>query len=187
MSEDAITLLRASGWTAILLLAGALAASPIARAFTAAGWRAAAARLPRIRRGLGIASASAGLVHAGVALALYLGDRPWAALAAVAWLRSGALALALLVSLLATSFPGFVRAARIRLWKPLHRLAYAAAALAVHHVLLSPWAPRAWALALAAAFGALLLLRLVPRKARAERREDPEGDASRGDRTVAES
>jgi DMSO/TMAO reductase YedYZ heme-binding membrane subunit len=61
-----------------------------------------------------------------------------------------------------TSFPAITRAARVRLWKHLHRLAYAAVLLALHHVLLSPFAPRAVVLAVFGAIAAFGMLRLLP-------------------------
>jgi DMSO/TMAO reductase YedYZ heme-binding membrane subunit len=64
--------------------------------------------------------------------------------------------------MLATSFPPLVRRLRVRLWKPLHRLGYLVAILALDHVLLSPFAPRAITLALFALFFAFGLLRLLP-------------------------
>lgn len=155
MSEEALLALRASGWIAALALLGALAATPLGRLQV----RALAARRP-----LGIAAALGALVHATVALGVYLRGAWWEAIPSVAWLRSGALALALLVPLLVTSFPALVRRFGVRLWKPLHRLAYVTGALVVHHLLLAPFAPRAWALSFAAVLGILALARLVPRR-----------------------
>jgi len=158
VSDAALLTLRASGWLAALLLLAALAITPLARL--------APARWPRrgqlvaSRRVFGIVAASIALGHALIALAVYLPSEPWQAFVEVTWLRSGALALALLVPLLLTSFPPIVRALRVAAWKPLHRLAYVAAALVVHHLLLAPFAPRAWVLALASAFGVALLARL---------------------------
>ena len=60
---DALTALRASGWIPALLLAAALAITPIARVLH--GVRGVTwARAPRIRRALGIATACAALTTA---------------------------------------------------------------------------------------------------------------------------
>jgi len=166
VSDAALLTLRASGWLAALLLLAALAITPLARLTPPLFSRRA--RLVASRRVFGIVAASIALAHALVALTVYLPSAPWQAFVEVTWLRSGALALALLVPLLLTSFPPIVRALRVAAWKPLHRLAYVAAALVVHHLLLAPFAPRAWVLALACAFGFALLARLL-RRTRSQR------------------
>jgi sulfoxide reductase heme-binding subunit YedZ len=152
---------RGSGLLAFGALALALCVSPLG---------ALAARLHRgpdplllaaLRRALGITSACAALLHAAVALATYLGDA-WPGLLDVPFLRSGALALAVLAALLATSFPALVRALRVRLWKELHWLAFPALLLALHHQLLSPFADRRLALQVVAAVLAIGLLRFLP-------------------------
>lgn len=164
MSDAALLTLRASGWGATLLLLAALAITPLAR-LAPARWPPRA-KLVASRRVFGIVAALSALAHALIALSVYLPPAPWQAFVEVTWLRSGALALALLVPLLLTSFPPVVRALRIAAWKPLHRLAYVAAALVVHHLLLAPFAPRAWVLALLAAFSLALLARLRRPKSR---------------------
>ena len=158
MSDAALLSLRASGWIAALLLLAALAATPVAQ-LAPARW-SPRVKLVALRRVFGIVAATLTLAHALVALTVYLPPEPWQAFVEVTWLRSGALATALLVPLLLTSFPPVVRALRVAAWKPLHRLAYVAAALVVHHLLLAPFAPRAWVLVLASAFGVSLLARL---------------------------
>ena len=60
-----------------------------------------------------------------------------------------------------TSVPRAVRALRVRLWKPLHRLSYAAAALVVLHLVLSPFVERAVVVVVAGALGAGALARLL--------------------------
>lgn len=170
MSDGVVFALRATGWLAALALLGALAATPLARLRKSA---------LRARRPLGIAAAVWAIGHASIALATYVGPRWLETIPAVSWIRSGALALALLVPLLATSFPAFVRRAGVRLWKPLHRLAYVAAALVVHHLLLSPWAPRAWALSFAIVLCVLGGARLVgAARDRARAREAATEDGS---------
>jgi sulfoxide reductase heme-binding subunit YedZ len=162
--ESAIVIARATGWVALSLLGLALSMTPLGRVLGRVP-RAApiVPGIPRLRRLLGIASAIAASFHAAVALSGYL-DGAWAAVVTWPHLRAGLVALLVLLALLLTSFPPVVRALRVKLWKPLHRLAYAAAALAALHVLLSPFAPRVVALAF---FGALLavgLFRFVPAK-----------------------
>lgn len=148
---------RATGYLALIFLLAALAVSPIARV---TGWAAAS---PRLRRSLGLASAALAFAHAA-----YVWSTPLVIealqLVAEPQLRAGATALAILLVLALTSFPLITRAVRVRLWKPLHRLAYAAAAISVHHLALSPEAPP-WAIAAAASGLALLLLaRLAPKR-----------------------
>lgn len=157
MSDAGLLALRATGWSAALLLAAALASTPLSRL---PPLRA----LARARRRLGIAASTLALGHATLALVVYLPRDVWDTLTHVTWLRSGALALALLVALLVTSFPRVVTALRVAHWKPLHRLAYVAAALVVHHLALAPFAPRAWVLALAAVLATSLVARLSGRR-----------------------
>lgn len=171
MDELALLALRASGWIPAIALLGAVAASPIARLVPRA-----AARIGRVRRWLGIAAASLAIVHAIAALAIYLPVGAWDAIARIPWLRSGAVALAVLIPLLLTSFPALTQRLRVRAWKPLHRLAYVAILLVLHHLLLAPFAPRAWVLAMAGLVAVALSARLLPRR----------GDRAGRDRTVAE-
>jgi sulfoxide reductase heme-binding subunit YedZ len=156
MSDAALLLLRASGWLPALLLALSLAMTPLGALPLRASWRA---RSARARRPLGIAAGFCAVVHAVVATRVYLQADVISALREIAWLRSGALAFAVLVALLVTSSQRVVRALRLRLWKPLHRFAYVAAALVVHHLLLAPFAPKRAVLALAAVLGLGLLVR----------------------------
>ncbi len=164
MSELVALGLRCTGWLAAILLTASLTVTPLVRLRASRG--AARPRLLAARRWLGIVAASLALAHGAVALFTYLQPEPWSALRENPWLRSGALAAVLLAALLATSFPVVVRGARVVLWKPLHRLVYVAPVLVVHHLLLAPFAPRAWVLTLAVVLaGALLgrLLRPAPR------------------------
>jgi sulfoxide reductase heme-binding subunit YedZ len=140
---------RASGWVAAALLLGSLAATPLG----AAGDREA---VKRWRRALGISAALAAIVHLAIGLAGPL----WDSLAALwSWptYRAGTLATAILTLLLATSFPPVVRKLRLRVWKPLHRLAYVAGALVLLHLLRLPFAPLVGVLL----FGSALLLLLL--------------------------
>lgn len=159
-------LIRASGYGALGALFLALSMTPLGRlAARAVPGRTMANTVPAIwpalRRAFGIAAAWWALAHAAVGLATYLRGS-WAAVLDWPHLRAGALALAILAVLLATSFPRLVRLLRVRLWKQLHRLAYVAAIFVFQHLMLSPFAPRRLVLALFATLAAVALLRFLP-------------------------
>lgn len=158
----ALWLARGTGWSALGALMLALSATPAGRLLArlrprlhVSPWIAA------FRRAFGIAAATLALLHAATVLAGYLRGA-WAALLSFAYLRAGLVALAILLVMLATSFPLLVRRLHVRLWKPLHRLGYLAALLVLDHLLLSPFSPRALTLELFAALFAIGLLRLLP-------------------------
>ena len=134
--------------------------SPIGRALERSG-RVSKRRVTVLRRALGITTAALASAHATLALSTYLREA-WHHVLAVSWLRSGFVALVILLALWATSYPALVRWAKIRLWKPLHRLAYVAFALALHHALLSPLAPRIGLIALAVIVLGLGVIRWLP-------------------------
>ena len=156
-------LVRTSGAASALTLACALCVSPLTRSLRALGRKVQLDAAARLRRGLGMAAACLALVHASLALALGLDFR-----LALTWLvpglRAGLCALVILLLLLATSFPAWVRAMRLRTWKELHVLAFVAFALTLQHVLLSPFAPRTLALSLFGAVTAIGCLRFLPRR-----------------------
>jgi methionine sulfoxide reductase heme-binding subunit len=160
----ALSVARASGWIAAGALGLALSMSPIARIVRFVSPRHAvdADAIP-LRRAFGIAAASFALVHAAVAIGGPL-DGAWDAIATAPFLRAGLLALLVLAALLVTSFPSLVRKLRVRAWKPLHRLAYAAAALVFLHLVLSPFAPRATVLVVFGALATVALGRFLPRR-----------------------
>jgi sulfoxide reductase heme-binding subunit YedZ len=158
-----IAWMRGTGYLAFGALCLALSASPLGRAFElASGSRARRPLVAAFRRALGITAACAGMLHASVALSTHLVDA-WPSVLEVPFLRSGALALGVLAVLLVTSFPRVVRALRIGLWRELHWLAFPALALALHHLLLSPFAGRAFVLRVAVVLLAVGSLRLLPR------------------------
>lgn len=166
-------LVRASGWCALVSLLSALVASPIGRLLGGIRKRSFEPRVAAFRRAFGISAAALATLHAAMALNTYLATA-WERLLDVAWIRGGVLAWCILAALWITSFPFLVRVARVKLWKPLHRLAYVAAFFALQHAILSPFAPRAWVLL---AFGAALAiapLRLIPRP------KDQEGASGAG-------
>jgi sulfoxide reductase heme-binding subunit YedZ len=168
--EREIFWLQASGWGALIALIGALSTSPIARVVALARKRSVEAGASAFRRALGITAAALATGHAALAISTYLADA-WLRTLAVPWMRGGALAWAILAALWLTSYPALVRALRVKLWKPLHRLAYAAALFAFQHAILSPLAPRTWVLIALAGLVLLWPLRLLPRPK--ARRSDP--------------
>lgn len=154
---------RWSGWIAVLCLSGALCVSPLGR-----GWGRilghGTTQVAVLRRRVGMTAAVLAWLHSGVgAVPVY--DVTHGALS---WLwdtphmRAGFAALILLFVLFLTSFPALVKRMQLRAWKELHRLAYVAFACALQHMLLSPFAPRAWVLGLLAATLTIGLLRWVP-------------------------
>lgn len=164
--ERALWLARASGWSAAGALLLTLTMSPIARLQAAIGARRPPPGLwLALRRSLGITAALLGIAHAVTAAFGFL-HSDWHAIIDLAYLRAGLLTLAILVPLLVTSFPALTRALGVTLWKPLHRLAYGAAALLLQHLLLSPFAPRRLVLALFLATVSTALLRFLPRRLR---------------------
>lgn len=152
--------IRASAWCALIALSLSLAVSPIGRALERSG-RVSRKRITALRRALGITTAALASTHATLALTTYLREA-WHHILAVSWLRSGFVALVILLALWATSYPALVRRAKIKLWKPLHRLAYVAFALALHHALLSPLAPRLWLVVVGAVVLGLGVIRWLP-------------------------
>lgn len=158
---------RSSGWVALAFLLLALSASPVKRGLEAWRGRSLEHRVGPLRRALGISAAALASIHALVALKTYL-DGAFGSVLSHPWLRAGVLALAVLIALWVTSYPRLVRSLRVKLWKPLHRLAFVAGLLAFQHVMLSPFAPRGWTLAVFGAAAVLGLLRLIPAPPRRE-------------------
>lgn len=160
-----VWLARATGWTALVALGLSLCATPairvLTRFFPRERARGAAPLFAAFRRALGLSAAVVAATHFAIVLATYLRGVS-GAIIETPFLRSGLLALALLLVLTLTSFPAVNRAARVKLWKHLHRLAYAVALLALHHILLSPFAPRAVSIAFFGALLAIGLLRFLP-------------------------
>lgn len=156
-------LIRALGWAAFAALALALSMTPVDRLCRrfAAG-RVRSATLLAWRRSMGISAAVLALAHAAFTLATYLRGS-WAATLHTPYLRAGLVALAILTALFATSFPELVARLGVRLWRELHRLAYAAAFFVFLHLLTSPFAPRKLTLALLAGLALVEALRFVPR------------------------
>ena len=161
--EREIWLQRATGWCALGALLLALSMTPLRRLAERLDRRLIASRLPALRRSFGITAACFALAHAGLGLSTYLWGS-WAVVTAKPFLRAGLLTLVVLTALLLTSFPRIVRALRIRLWKPLHRLAYVAALLAFQHLMLSPFAERRVVIGLYLLVVAINCLRFLGRR-----------------------
>lgn len=161
--ERTLFCIRASGWCALAALLLALCASPTGKLVAFVRRRSVEGTVAPIRRALGISAAAFATVHGALGLATYLASSLHHVFDLV-WVRAGLVAWAVLFVLWLTSYPRLVRALRIRVWKPLHRAAYAAALFTLQHTLLAPLAPRAWILG---AFGVALaigLLRALPQR-----------------------
>jgi sulfoxide reductase heme-binding subunit YedZ len=153
---------RGTGWFALALAIATLTATPLARALRSRPTLAVAVQ--RARRPLGLTTAAAAMVHAGISLFRYLGDDALAhldVLFTLPWLTQGTLALLLFALLALTSWPPIAR--RARAWTSLHRSIYVAALLAASHALLGPHSSDAPLVALAL-IALLLVLRLVPHR-----------------------
>jgi len=121
-------------------------------------------RLQPYRRSLGITAFTSALIHACFSMGQYFGDAPWFMPLLEPFLRLGLLTLGILAVLWLTSFPKWVRALRLRTWRELHWLAYAAGLSALMHVLLSPFAPVRFVLAASGIWMCLAMLRLLPKR-----------------------
>jgi sulfoxide reductase heme-binding subunit YedZ len=165
-------LARATGGAALVLLLCSLTMSPLSRLVSPA-WAMACRGA---RRTIGIACAIVALTHAALAWSSYLQPLALGPILALPWLRHGALALVILVTLLVTSFPVLQRALRVRAWSALHRLAYFAAIFASLHALGAPFGSTE--IGLAACTMTLVLLILRPLTLLVRRRLDPSADDS---------
>ncbi|GAB4206979.1 MAG: hypothetical protein OHK0013_24130 [Sandaracinaceae bacterium] len=162
---------HALGWLSFALLAASLAISLRAR------WQHAEIRVKSLalRRWAGLAGSALAFLHATSSVALLEPADPAGLVAMVEglpFLRHGALALALLALLAATSFPRLNARLGLRAWGALHRVVYAAIALAALHVLAGPSADPRVALVATVVVAILLAGRLVPRRARVERSDE---------------
>jgi len=157
--ERQLLWIRGTAWSAFIGLALTLCVSPVGRVLAKRKW-CKRASVDRLRRAFGITTAALATAHAALGLTTYLGDS-WHLLLELAWVRSGLLAWSVLLALWLTSYPALVKRLRIKLWKPLHRLAFVAFALAAHHALISPFAPRDWVFGTVAVVAAVALLRAV--------------------------
>lgn len=149
------------GFWALTLLAASLAATPLQR-LAGLAWPV------RLRRLLGLFAFAYAALHflwwlvvdQGLALDAVAADvakRPFVTVGLVAFL--------LLLPLALTSTDAWVRRLGFPAWKRLHRLAYPAALLGALHFLWRVKADRQRPAIFAALIGALLLARLLPRRA----------------------
>ena len=125
------TLIRATGDWTLWMLCMTLAVTPLRQA---TGWHA----LARLRRMLGLFSASYAGVHVLAFAGLDLGFDLHALVADIAkrpFILVGATSLLLLIPLAATSWDRAVRTLGAARWKALHRTVYAIALLALLHFL----------------------------------------------------
>ena len=159
-----VNVCRISGYGAFGLLAATLLVTPLVRAAKCFGYVLPKEDAVTISKRLGLASGLMAIAHSAIALYSYLGLDLTATIYRP-FLRSGVLALGILALLMVTSSARLVSMIRFDLWKPLHRLVYVAALLVVHHMLLSPFAPRQLTLILFTAVSALMLLRFLPMRA----------------------
>ena len=154
-------LARSTGWCAVIALLLSLSCSPAHRLLRTSRMAprvrksALVATLVPLRRALGMTAALFALAHASIGL---FGPLRGALLPLVTWtyLRAGLIAFAILTPLLATSFPRVNRALRVREFKRLHRLVYAALLFLLVHLAFGPFTA-AWALLTVTAVSALLL------------------------------
>ena len=145
-----LLLARASGWLALIALIAGLSVRPFGRVLRSATvWR----------RSLGICTAFFTTLHVVVSFVGPLRDA-WQSAFSWKYLLFGVLGYVVLLLLFGTSFPRANRVLRVRHWRVLHRLVYAAAFFVAAHIVLSPWGDVVVKSAAAALLGSLLLYRL---------------------------
>ncbi|MFN8611275.1 MAG: ferric reductase-like transmembrane domain-containing protein [Vulcanimicrobiota bacterium] len=150
---------RVSGYVALLLLLSSQSMAAARRL----GWARPKTHLVWRRR-LGIWAAALASLHVLLAWRTFLAGWLLGSLRETSWTQLGLASWSILLLLWLTSYPPVVRFLRVGSWSGLHRLAYAATALALLHALLAPWSdPRLhcsflifWLVALG--------LRILPRK-----------------------
>ena len=155
--EQTLWLCRLTGYITLGFLFGSLSISPVRRLVRSP-------KLPPYRRALGITAFGSGLAHAILSSIQYFGDAPWFMPLLEPFLRMGVLTLGILAVLWVTSFPRWVKAMKLRTWRELHWLAYAAGLTALLHVVLSPFAPVREVLLTMAVWLVFGMLRLIPRR-----------------------
>jgi sulfoxide reductase heme-binding subunit YedZ len=132
--EVELFLIQRTGQLALLFLFLTLLVSPLRRLLSEHDFFQNPSRL---RSGLGIACACLATVHLAAVYNSGFIPNLFALITEPQW-RNGLAAFLILVLLAASSFTSITRAFRIRLWKPLHRLVYAAWLFASIHVFISP-------------------------------------------------
>ena len=174
--------LRVSGYGAFGFLALSLLVTPIRRLIIRLPTTLAHRSAPFVawRRTFGITSAILALGHAGVAMGTYVGWR-WKLVWDDPFLRSGAVAVGILVILLVTSFPKLLKIVGIHYWKQLHRLSYVAAFFVFLHLLHSPFASRRLVFTLFGIVALLGLLRFLPRRPKSKGAENADESSNEPD------
>ena len=153
---------RLTGYIPLGLLFASLSVNPARKIASRMGL--STKRLSPYRRSLGITAFGSAMAHACISCIQYFGDAPWFMPLLEPFLRLGVLTLGIMAILWLTSFPKLIRAMRIKTWRELHWLAYAAALTSILHVVLSPFAPVRDFLLAVAVWLVFSLLRLVPHK-----------------------
>ncbi len=154
------TIQKVTGLSALSLLLGSLAVTPLRRVTR---WNA----LIRLRRSLGLAAFAYVLLHA---CSYFVFDQELSATGIAEdvvkhpWVLAGFSAFLLLIPLALTSTDGMIRRLGGRRWQRLHRLVYVAAVLAVLHFLWLVKRDVTLPLYYLAALLALLVARLIPRQ-----------------------
>jgi DMSO/TMAO reductase YedYZ heme-binding membrane subunit len=167
-----LLLSRVTGALSACALIAALSVSPLSALLCRVGRAPRLAQVVNLRRGLGLGSAGLALLHALLSTFTVL-ESWFTLLYGVPRLRAGLCALVILLALALSSFPRLVVRMRLRLWKELHVLAYAALLFVAQHVLLSPFAPRRVVLGVLALVLLVGSLRLVAARARPDGASEP--------------
>ena len=115
----------------------------------------------RLSRNAGIASALAAILHTTIVLLTFLKYDWWSVLF-LPYLRWGGLAFVVLLVLLVGSFKPLMSLVRWKLWKPLFRLSFLAAAFTLPHLLYAPFASREITLWLYGIATMICFLRWIP-------------------------
>ena len=181
--ERNLWLSRLTGYTALGLLLASQSMSPLRRLMRGSTLlgrfraRIQDSKLMAWRRALGMAAAEAAALHFVLSLYFHLDGR-WR-IWQVSYLRYGLAALMILGLLWITSFPWVLRAWRVRIWTPLHRLVYVVVCLALAHAVLAPFSHIRIVVTLAMIAMVLFWLRLLPlgdtkRRGRTQKKTSPE-------------
>jgi len=159
-----IYIIQKTGQLAVLCLFLTLMKSPVTKLIVRTTMASVDTKKSgEIRSGLGISTAIFASAHAiFVCWSGFIPD--FLSLITEPQWRNGLSALIILLVLAASSFSKIKQAGRITLWKPLHRLSYAAMLFSVLHIFISPYLDILTLISLAVMIIFLVLVRLVPNK-----------------------
>ena len=160
LDRDVLTC-QISGYAALGYLAASLCSSQLWTLLGRFGLSIEREFSARFSRNAGIASAAAALLHTVIAITTFLKFDLWGALQ-ISYLQWGGVALLVLLALLLASFKPLMGLVRWKLWKPLFRLSFFAAALVLPHILFAPFAWRWLILVLYGIGVGISLLRWLP-------------------------